>query len=176
MHNINTRAASHVRSASVRLALYSAISIMESVIMSWRITSVRLDSWSVMMQVRLMIEMVSVISVNPSPRWSIPSWWNMNIPSSLGISVRMQASHSVIDIGIIINSIIKIVTQHSVNIERASVCYDECIINSSSSINVVNCFDRVGDCGGCRATRCECKARQNQSNKVHHNLFHNQNH
>ena len=127
-------------------------------------------------QVMLMIEMVSVISVHPSPRWSISSWGNMNIPSSIDISVRMQASHSVIDIRIIINSVIEIVTYQSVHIERASVCYDECIINSSSSINVVNCFDRVGDCGGCRATRCECKARQNQSNKVHHNLFHNQNH
>ena len=145
--------------------------------MSWRTTSVRLDSWSVMLwQVRLMIEMVSVISVHPSPRRSIPSWRHMNIPPSLGISVRMQASHSVIDIRIIINSVIEIVTYQSVNIERARVCYNECIINSSSSVNDINCFYRCDGCGGCRATRCECKARQNQSNKEHHNLFHNQNH
>ena len=174
--SINTRAASHIRSASVRLALCSAISIMESVIRSWRTTSVRLYSWSMMRQVRLMIEMVSVISVHPSPFWSISSWRNMNIPSSLDISIRMQASHSVIDIRVIINSVIEIITYQSVHIERVSVCYDECIINAMSSINVINCFDRSSDCGRCRAARCECSGRQNQNNEEHHNLFHNQNH
>ena len=120
--------------------------------------------------------MVSVVSVYPSPRWSKTSWRNMNIPSSLDISIRMQTSHSIINIRIIINSIIKIVTYHTINIERASVCYDERIINSSTSINLIDCFNWCGDCGGCRAARSKYGGRQNQSNEEHYNLFHNQNH
>lgn len=176
MSSIDTRAAPHVRIASVRLNLCSAISIMKTAIRSWITTSVRLDSWSVILRNIMVIEMMSVISVHPSPFWSKTSWRNMNISSSLDISVRMQTSHSIINIRIIINSVIEIVTYHSINIERASVCYDECIINSSSSINLIDCFNWCGDCGGCRAARCECCGRQNQSNEEHQNLFHNQNH
>ena len=176
MTSFNMRSAPHIMSVSVRLALCSAISIMETIIRSWRTTSVSLDYWSMMMRNIMVMETMYVISVHPSPCLSIPSLRNMNIPSSLDISVRMQASHSMINIGIIINSVLEIVTYHSVHIEWATVCNDECIIYGSPSVNVINCFNRCGDCGGWRATWCECPSHQSQSNEELYNLFHNQNH
>ena len=104
----------------------------------------------------MVVKMMSVISMYPSAFWSITSWWNMYISSWLDISVRIQASHTIINIRIIINSIIKIITYYSIHIERTAICYNECIINSISSVHIIISFNRGYDCCGCCAARSEC--------------------